>query len=268
MGKKNSFEPQGTFTTLGLTTTTVGNITTDESIKVEGILNGGLKTSGNIFVSGSITGDISGQNITILGKVFGKVKCEGALILSSTGTLKGDIYAKNIIIEDGATLNGKCHIVKNIQVQTKNNNSSQNEIKDEPKIIKDEIKVKKSELKAKNDENNFVKEEKKIEVKTSTFKNKEVKKNKQEGDNHNTQSDNILENLYTNSNDKPKSNSSPIESESNQTMNEYIEKKSNKKEKKSFTSWFSSNKSKNIKEDDANNVVQQIFEEREKSTSN
>jgi cytoskeletal protein CcmA (bactofilin family) len=53
-----------------------------------------------------VNGKINAGVITIGGKVSGTVKAKEKLVLESKGNLKGDIFAKILVVEAGAKFDG------------------------------------------------------------------------------------------------------------------------------------------------------------------
>jgi cytoskeletal protein CcmA (bactofilin family) len=87
-----------------------GNFNGQGNIVVEGILEGGLKTRGNIFIGDKahITASIEANDARIGGTVEGSIKIKGDLKVTQTAKITGDIECQSMSIEKGAILNGKC----------------------------------------------------------------------------------------------------------------------------------------------------------------
>jgi cytoskeletal protein CcmA (bactofilin family) len=63
--------------------------------------------------SGSLNADaMSGQNMAIAGKITGNVNCGGQLRLMASAKVTGNIRARSIVIDEGATFNGTCSMAK------------------------------------------------------------------------------------------------------------------------------------------------------------
>lgn len=79
------------------------------NIVVEGILEGGLKTAGSIYIGdkAKIIGDLEGRDIRVGGEINGNIKAGGSLEINSTAKIKGDIETGSLSILRGAMLNGK-----------------------------------------------------------------------------------------------------------------------------------------------------------------
>jgi cytoskeletal protein CcmA (bactofilin family) len=63
--------------------------------------------------SGSLNADaMTGQNMIIAGQVTGNVNCGGQLQLMASAKVTGNIRARSIVIDEGATFNGTCSMAK------------------------------------------------------------------------------------------------------------------------------------------------------------
>lgn len=104
------------------------------------ILRGGIETFGNIRVEGKVIGDIItkskaafghssniegnvlAQNAEIAGTVDGKVEVTEMLVLKPSAVINGDIITNKLVIESGASFNGRCQMgvaVKEIKIGEK-----------------------------------------------------------------------------------------------------------------------------------------------------
>ncbi len=86
-----------------------GKITSSGNIRVDGEIQGDIFSESNITIGedAKINGLINATFITIGGKVSGIVRAKDKLILNSKSNLKGDIFTKNLVIEEGAKFDGK-----------------------------------------------------------------------------------------------------------------------------------------------------------------
>ena len=87
-----------------------GDVKTDSNFRLDGRLDGTLKTSGKLVigVTGKVEGEVNCSNADIEGEVDGNIIVEGLLILKATARIKGNIVAGKIGIENGAEFNGNC----------------------------------------------------------------------------------------------------------------------------------------------------------------
>lgn len=87
----------------------IGDITKGGSIRLEGTVKGNITTQGNLVVgkNAAVIGDIQCENINVIGKVEGNVRCKHLKIFSGASLL-GSVDVLSIAIEDNATFAGNC----------------------------------------------------------------------------------------------------------------------------------------------------------------
>jgi cytoskeletal protein CcmA (bactofilin family) len=85
-----------------------GEITGDEDILVEGIVEGHVQISKDVRVGekGIVKAMVEAQAIIIYGEVIGDCHATSRVEIQSTGRLTGDIRAPRIIIAEGAMFRG------------------------------------------------------------------------------------------------------------------------------------------------------------------
>ncbi|MDF2880681.1 MAG: polymer-forming cytoskeletal protein [Clostridiaceae bacterium] len=108
--KNNAAQNSDIETEIGESTHLTGNIVSSGSVKIDGEFIGDIETKGDIIISqtGSVKGNISGANITIGGLLNGNVVSSGLLHITAAGKVMGDIETINLMVEDGGVINGKC----------------------------------------------------------------------------------------------------------------------------------------------------------------
>lgn len=92
------------------------------------VLQGTLRSSGNVNIAGTVEGSVEAEGRTILmpggvvegqvvstsaeigGTVKGHVTVRERLVLKSTAVVEGDIRTAKLIVEDGAQFNGSCEM--------------------------------------------------------------------------------------------------------------------------------------------------------------
>ncbi len=87
-----------------------GKIISNGNIRIDGEIQGDIFSESNVTIGqgAKINGQINANVITIGGKVSGIVRAKDKLILDSKSYLKGDIFAKILVIVEGAKFDGKC----------------------------------------------------------------------------------------------------------------------------------------------------------------
>lgn len=91
-----------------------GNITTKGCIKIEGVVEGNINASKEVFVAKTarVNGDITCEKCVIYGSVNGNITAADIVEIMSIGCVCGDIKTSRISIEDGGFLSGKVDMKK------------------------------------------------------------------------------------------------------------------------------------------------------------
>lgn len=79
--------------------------------QIEGNVEGKVECSDEVQLgaSGRLHADVlAGKRIFLAGQVYGNVATPGVLKLASTCRVDGDVRARNLTMDEGAALNGKC----------------------------------------------------------------------------------------------------------------------------------------------------------------
>lgn len=92
------------------------------------VVEGALRSSGNLNISGTVVGNVAVEGRTILmpggtvegevvstqaeiaGRITGTLTVRERLVLKGTAVVEGDIRAGSLVIEDGAVFNGRCEM--------------------------------------------------------------------------------------------------------------------------------------------------------------
>jgi len=95
---------------IGKGTVVKGDIETFGNIRIEGKINGSVKSKSKIALGQSsfVEGNIVAQNAELSGEVKGVVEVSDQLILRPSAIIDGDIITNKLIVESGATFNGGC----------------------------------------------------------------------------------------------------------------------------------------------------------------
>ncbi|MCK5400601.1 MAG: polymer-forming cytoskeletal protein [Flavobacteriaceae bacterium] len=91
-------------------TKVVGDITSKGAFRIDGTIQGTLKTPGKIVVgkTGIINGTLDGANADFEGKFSGKLKLSGTLTLKTSAHIEGEVEVGKLAVEPGATFNAVC----------------------------------------------------------------------------------------------------------------------------------------------------------------
>lgn len=93
-------------------TVITGDVQSNGDIRIDGILNGTLKSAGKVVIgsTGKVEGEITCQNAEIEGDLKVKLLVKERLSLKATSVLRGDIITSKLSIEPGAILSGTCQM--------------------------------------------------------------------------------------------------------------------------------------------------------------
>ena len=95
---------------IGKGTIVNGSIETFGNIRVEGKVVGDIKTKSKAAFghSSQVDGSVLAQNAEVAGHIAGTIEVTELLVLKATATIDGDIITNKLLVESGATFNGKC----------------------------------------------------------------------------------------------------------------------------------------------------------------
>ncbi len=88
----------------------VGDIASQGPFRIDGTVEGNIKTSGKVVIgkAGFIKGTLQGENADFEGKFSGKLILTGTLSLKSTAHIEGEVHINKLAVEPGATFNATC----------------------------------------------------------------------------------------------------------------------------------------------------------------
>ena len=98
-------------------TSIVGDIKSEGDFRIDGTLEGTIKTSGRVIigVNGFIKGKIDAVNADIEGKFSGNLQLSETLTLKATAHISGDAFIGKLSVESGATFNATCSMKGSIK---------------------------------------------------------------------------------------------------------------------------------------------------------
>ncbi len=104
---------------IGVGTEIKGDIHSNGDIRVDGKLQGNLKTKGKVVIgeTGSVSGEIKCKNSDVEGSIEGKIHAVDLLSLKATSNINGDIIARKLAIEPGAKFTGNCNMTSDTEIQ-------------------------------------------------------------------------------------------------------------------------------------------------------
>lgn len=96
--------------TIAKGTTITGDIISDGDFRIEGSVQGTIKTPGKVVLgkTGVINGTLHGANADIEGKFSGKLILTDTLSLKASAFVEGEVEVGKFAVEPGATFNATC----------------------------------------------------------------------------------------------------------------------------------------------------------------
>ncbi len=97
---------------LGKGTSIKGDIVSNGDIRIDGVVNGNVSSTGKVIVgsSGRVDGEIVCANAEIEGTLKVKLTVAELLSLKATSNIKGEIVTGKLAIEPGALFTGTCRM--------------------------------------------------------------------------------------------------------------------------------------------------------------
>ena len=95
---------------IGKNTSIVGDVISEGDFRIDGKVEGTIKTTGRVVVgkSGSIKGKVECNNAEIEGKFSGELIVNSLLTLKATASISGDVVISKLSVEPGAEFNATC----------------------------------------------------------------------------------------------------------------------------------------------------------------
>jgi cytoskeletal protein CcmA (bactofilin family) len=109
---KNNRDDLPTVNMISEGTEVIGTLKTPNDIRIAGKVDGQAEVEGKIIIAstGHVEGNINSADADIAGRVDGEVHVSSKLTLRQSAVVEGDLYAQNLVVEEGATFNGGCHM--------------------------------------------------------------------------------------------------------------------------------------------------------------
>ena len=131
--KTTATESSNALNSLVKGTVVEGTITSENDIRVDGIIKGSLICKAKVIVgpTGFIEGEVKCQNAMIEGKISGKLRVTELLSIKETAEVTGDVTTGKLLVQPGAVFNVTCYMKDGLSVNipnpmSNNNNNSNN----------------------------------------------------------------------------------------------------------------------------------------------
>ncbi|CAN5631867.1 hypothetical protein BH11BAC1_BH11BAC1_22850 [soil metagenome] len=115
---------------IGAGTVVEGDIKSNGDIRIDGSVIGNIVSKAKVVVgaSGSIEGNVTSQNADVSGSIHGKVTVNELLFLKSSANIQGDIVTGKLVVEVGATFTGTCNMGP--MIKDMHNSDKKNDLKE------------------------------------------------------------------------------------------------------------------------------------------
>ena len=89
-----------------------GTLSAKGDTRVSGSLKGILRVEGKAIIAeeGSVEGEIHAADADLAGTLKGDIFIKGRLVLKETARVEGTIRTSRLIVEEGAIIDGTCHM--------------------------------------------------------------------------------------------------------------------------------------------------------------
>ena len=97
---------------LGKGTEVSGDISFSSSMRVDGAINGSVKSDASLIIgpSGIVDAEVNVRKVVVNGEFRGVIRAAERVEIHKEGRVFGDIYSPCLIIEAGATFEGSCNM--------------------------------------------------------------------------------------------------------------------------------------------------------------
>jgi cytoskeletal protein CcmA (bactofilin family) len=93
---------------IGPKTRIKGEITGDENVVVDGLVEGSIRITRDLKVGpgGSVKATVAAQSVTVAGELVGDCHATQRVLIEATGRMTGNIRAPRVVIVEGASFRG------------------------------------------------------------------------------------------------------------------------------------------------------------------
>ena len=99
---------------IGKGMTVEGRLTFDSTVRIDGSFKGEISAKGTLVVGegGVVEADIKAESVIVTGEIKGVVEAARRVELQVPGRILGEVKTPNLIIGDGAVLDGSCTMLE------------------------------------------------------------------------------------------------------------------------------------------------------------
>jgi cytoskeletal protein CcmA (bactofilin family) len=105
-------KPGNLSTIIGEDVELTGTVKCNDSIQINGKLNGDLNCSGDAIIGekANVQGNLTVNGVSVMGQVNGNIVAKDKIELKSSARVNGDIKSKRLTVVDGVTFIGKSEV--------------------------------------------------------------------------------------------------------------------------------------------------------------
>ena len=95
-----------------------GDVSTAGDLRIDGQVQGNISCTAKLVIGeeGKILGNVDCHSGEISGAVIGQIIAKEVLQLNQSSSIEGDIEATRFIVEDGASIKGRCTTSKSLEL--------------------------------------------------------------------------------------------------------------------------------------------------------
>ncbi len=108
-------KPSENSTVIGKSVTIRGELTGQEDLYMDGVIEGTISLNGarlTIGPNARVQADLQAHDVVIYGRVDGKVHATGRIELRDSAAVRGDLFAERLSIEENATVKGRVELTE------------------------------------------------------------------------------------------------------------------------------------------------------------
>lgn len=124
---KQVFDSNSSQNIISQDTKIIGDLTSSGDFRIDGIIEGNIKSTGKIVVgsTGFIKGTLQGTDAYFEGKFSGKLTLSGTLTLKPTAHIEGEVIVGKLSVDPDATFNVKCSMKGSVKEMNKGGQQQQ-----------------------------------------------------------------------------------------------------------------------------------------------
>jgi cytoskeletal protein CcmA (bactofilin family) len=112
------FDPIKEMNIIGTGTVIEGKIRSQGNVRVDGKLIGDVTASESLSVgvTGEIEGNVTAKNVTVGGKVRGTISASEKIVFEGKSVVRGDIRATRLIVDEGSIFDGRVSMTEKVPI--------------------------------------------------------------------------------------------------------------------------------------------------------